>query len=250
MTQWYEALFTNYAKNYDQESFTQGTQTEVDFLEAETGYNKSATFLDLGCGTGRHSIELAKRGYTVTGIDLSENMLNRAKEKACEAGVKVSFIRADARDFHFSQSFDRVVMLCEGGFSLMETDEMNFSILKNAANVLKPGGKFIFTCLNALFPLFHSIDDFVTAGTFGVQKSNFDLMQFRDFSTYTIPDDDGKEMVLTCNERYYAPSEIRFMLHLLGFSKVEIFGPQIGLFDRNRLLHTEDYEMLIVAQKD
>lgn len=249
MTQWYEALFTNYAKNYDKECFTQGTIKEVDFLEKEIGYNKSIKILDIGCGTGRHSIELAKRSYSVKGLDLSENMLDKAKEKAKQAGVNVEFVKADARNFHFPESYDMAIMLCEGGFSLMETDEMNFAILKNAFEAIKKGGKFIFTCLNALFPLFHSVKELVDNGTKGVHEGTFDTMQFRDFSTYTIPDDDGVEMILKCNERYYAPSEIMFMLKLLGFSKVEIFGPQIGLFDRERPLHTNDYEMLVVAEK-
>lgn len=249
MKPWYEALFTNYANQYDKESFTQGTQSEVDFIEAELNYQKDATILDIGCGTGRHAIELARRGYKVTGIDLSDNMLERARAKALDAGVKVDFQKADARDFHFDQQFNQVIMLCEGAFSLMETDEMNFQILKNAASVLAPGGKFIFTCLNALFPLYHSVKDFVDQGTSGVHEMNFDLLQFRDFSTYTIPDDDGVEMVLQCNERYYAPSEISFMLKLLGFKDIGIFGAEIGLMSRESVLRTDHYELLIVAVK-
>jgi len=249
MKQWYEALFTNYAQKYDQESFTTGTITEVDFLEQEIAFQKSHRILDIGCGTGRHSIELAKRGYSVKGIDLSENMLNRAKEKASEAAVSIDFEQADARNFHFPGQFDLAIMLCEGAFSLMETDEMNFAILKNAAEALKPGGKFIFTCLNALFPLFHSVKEFVDQGTSGTQEGSFDVMQFRDFSTYNITNDLGENMVLKCNERYYAPSEITFMLNLLGFAKIEIFGCEIGLYSRENKLETSDFELLIVAEK-
>ena len=69
--QWYETLFENYAKTYDKESFTQGTSGECDFLEQELNHNKLLKILDVGCGTGRHSIELTKRGYSVTGIDFS-----------------------------------------------------------------------------------------------------------------------------------------------------------------------------------
>jgi len=68
---WYEELFENYANNYEKESFTQGTIGECDFLEKEIEYNKQVKILDIGCGTGRHSIELAKRGYELVGIDLS-----------------------------------------------------------------------------------------------------------------------------------------------------------------------------------
>jgi len=80
----YEELFTNYARTYDPESFTTGTLGEVDFLEKEFGFDKSKNILDIGCGTGRHAMELAKRGYRVTGIDLSENQLERARQKARE----------------------------------------------------------------------------------------------------------------------------------------------------------------------
>ena len=82
MKQWYEKLFENYGQKYDNESFTQGTIGECDFIETEISFDKKTDILDIGCGTGRHSIELAKRGYNVTGIDLSDAMLIRAKEKA------------------------------------------------------------------------------------------------------------------------------------------------------------------------
>ncbi len=70
MKKWYEELFADYANTYDKESFTKGTIQEVNFIEEEIEYDKSKTILDIGCGTGRHAIELAKRGYKVTGIDL------------------------------------------------------------------------------------------------------------------------------------------------------------------------------------
>ncbi|MBN1871843.1 MAG: class I SAM-dependent methyltransferase, partial [Candidatus Omnitrophica bacterium] len=160
MKQWYESLFENYAKKYDQECFVQGTIGECDFIEEEIDRDKSLRIIDIGCGTGRHSIELAKRGYNITGIDLSESQLKWAREKAKEQDVEIVFERHDARDLPFKAEFDLAIMLCEGGFSLMETDEMNFEILKNATKALKSKGKLIFTTLNGLFPLFHSVNEF------------------------------------------------------------------------------------------
>ena len=82
MKKWYEELSDNYAGTYDRESFTHGTVGEVDFIEGEIRRDKSATILDIGCGTGRHAVELAKRGYNVTGIDLSVSQIDKARAKA------------------------------------------------------------------------------------------------------------------------------------------------------------------------
>ena len=95
MAQWYETLFANYGQAYDKECFTQGTVGEVDFVERELGSDRSKLILDIGCGTGRHAIELAGRGYGVTGFDLSEGQIRRAREKAAAAGVAVD----DAAEF-------------------------------------------------------------------------------------------------------------------------------------------------------
>jgi SAM-dependent methyltransferase len=253
MKQWYEALFENYGVKYDDECFTQGTIGECDFIEKEIGYNKAKKILDIGCGTGRHTIELTRRGYNVVGIDLSESQLKRAKEKASEQNLKIVFQQRDARKITFSHEFDLGIMLCEGAFPLMETDEMNFQILRNAANALKPGGKLIFTTLNGLFPLFHSVKDFLDSNTKeGNAKCgsvSFDLMTFRDHSTTQFEDDLGNKKELQCNERYYVPSEITWMLKTLDFKTVDIYGSKLGAFSRTDKLTTEDFEMLVIAEK-
>lgn len=253
MKPWYEELFENYGMKYDRESFVQGTIGECDFIEKEIGYDKATRILDIGCGTGRHSIELAKRGYSVVGIDLSESLLKRAKEKATEQKVQVVFQKHDARNLPFLNEFDLVIMICEGAFSLMETDEMNFQILQNAANALVPKGKLIFTTLNALFPLYHSVKDFFDSntkeGNANTASLSFDLMTFREHSTVNVEDDLGNKKELQCNERYYVPSEITWLLRTLNFRTVDMYGAKLGAFSRNDKLSTEDFEMLIIAEK-
>lgn len=251
MTQWYEQLFKNYANKYEQEPFTQGTLSEVDFIEKEINSDRSLRILDIGCGTGRHAIELARRGYSIVGVDLSETQLKRGRENAARSKVSVKFVAADARKLTFRREFELAIMLCEGAFPLMETDEMNFEILKNASNALTEHGKLIFTTLNGLYPLFHSVKDFINGHYENdVSKNNsFDLMTFRDLSENEITDDDGKAMLLKCNERYYVPSEITWQLKSLGFTVVDILGCELGAWKRGRTLTTEDFEMLVVAAK-
>jgi hypothetical protein len=142
-------------------------------------------------------------------------------------------------------------MICEGSFPLMETDEMNFAILQNAYNSIKPGGKFIFTTLNGLFPLFHSVKDFINNAEQREAsiENTFDLMTFRDQSTFETADDDGNKMILSCNERYYVPSEINWLLKSIGFTNILICGCKLGAWNTDDKLSTEDYEMLVIAEK-
>jgi ubiquinone/menaquinone biosynthesis C-methylase UbiE len=252
MKQWYETLFENYARTYDKETFTQGTIQEVHFIEQEIGADKKKRILDIGCGTGRHAVELAKRGYIVTGIDLSESQLKRAREKAEEAGVNIQFNHGDARSLTLENEYDVALILCEGGFALMENDEMNFAILQGAAKALKSGGICILTTLNALFPLAHSIEEFMNSNSVKGSSSshNFDILTLRDTSTLEIANDNGQVRTLHCNERYYMPSEITWMMKSLHYSKIEIFGCQVGNFSRNIPLTPNNYEMLVIAKTE
>jgi len=247
---WYQELFKNYAKTYENEVFTQGTVGEVDFIEKEIKEDKKCRILDVGCGTGRHALELAKRGYQVTGVDLSENMLNRAREKATSAGVHIDFQLADARNLQFEDEFDLVIIICGGAFPLMETDQMNYQILESAARALKKDGKLIFTTMNGLFPLFHSVQDFINSNIVEGESSenHFDLMTFREKSKMEVVDDSGATRILECDERYYVPSEITWLLQSLDFRKIDIYGCKLGEFSRDEPLTTDDYEMLIIAE--
>jgi 2-polyprenyl-3-methyl-5-hydroxy-6-metoxy-1,4-benzoquinol methylase len=251
MKKWYEELFTDYAKTYDQEAFTKGTLQEVGFIEKEIRKDKRIRILDVGCGTGRHAIELARRGYAVTGLDLSPSQLERAGEKARAAGVSVAFIRKDARRFDFHGRFGLVIMLCEGGFSLMETDAMNFRILENCAKSLRKGGKLIFTTLNALYPLVTSLKAILNEGAVGTKTSaiTFDVATLREHSVMEAVDDNGKKKTLRCSERFYVPSELTWMLTTLGFRKVEVFGGTIGKFSRKTKPSPNEFELLVVAEK-
>jgi len=251
--QWYESLFENYARKYDNESFTQGTLGECDFIEQELNFKKNLQIIDVGCGTGRHAVELTRRGYSVTGIDLSESQLEMARKKAKENNLEIKFLRYDARNLPFEKEFDVAIMLCEGGFPLMETDEMNFEILRNVSKALKDKSRLIFTTLNGLFPLIHSVNDFhaegAVEGNAVYDSKSFDLMTFRDYNITTFTDDDGVQKELECNERYYIPSEITWLLKSVGFTNIEIFGARIGAYSREDKLTTEDFEMLVVASR-
>jgi hypothetical protein len=74
-------------------------------------------------------------------------------------------------------------------------------------------------------------------------------MTFHDHNITEVEDDGGNKKKLECNERYYVPSEITWLLKTLGYTKIEIFGAKLGAFSRNDKLTTEDFEMLVIAEK-
>jgi SAM-dependent methyltransferase len=239
---WYRQVFADFARAYDEQPFTQGTVGEVDFFEREIGGDRSARILDLGCGTGRHAVELARRGYQVVGIDLSPGQLARAREKAADAGVEVDFREGDARYLTFSEEFDLVLLVCEAAFPLMETDLDNYRILEAAARALRPGGRLILTTLNALQPLGQ-----LARGE--QMESDFDPLTLRNRFQFSFITDSGEPITVDADERYYLPSEITWLLQQAGVREVEIFGCDLGAFGRGRALDRNDMEMLVVGVK-
>ena len=251
MKKWYEELFTDYADAYDRQPFTQGTPGECDFIEKEIAGDRTMAILDIGCGTGRHAIELARRGYRVTGVDLSPSQIEAARTKAAAAGVPVDFRVGDARTLDFHGEFGLALLLCEGAFPLMETDEMNFAILRGAARALPPGGKLILTTLNGLFPLRRSAGPFESENLVegaGAGR-DFDLLTFRMRSRLSTFDDHGRPIALDYDERWYVPSELTWLLKQAGFAAVDIFGANLGAFSRSDPLTADNFEILAVVTK-
>lgn len=80
-------------------------------------------------------------------------------------------------------------------------------------------------------------------------NSSFDLMTFRDHNTTEFMDDAGKRMTLECNERYYMPSEITWLLKSLGYLTIDIYGAKLGEYSRKDKLTPKDFEMLVIGEK-
>ena len=79
---------------------------------------------------------------------------------------------------------------------------------------------------------------------------SFDLMTFREHNIINVEDDHGNKKELHCNVRYYVPSEITWLLRTLNFKTVDIYGAKLGAFSRNDKLSNDDFEMLVIAQKE
>jgi len=236
MKQWYEQLYEGFS-TYGDEPFTKNTIKEVDFIVRIMGGDRGNKILDVGCGNGRHALELARRGFAVTAIDLSESMLELGRKAAELEGLNVQFEKQDARTMNFPRPFDAAIMLCEGGFSLMESDEMDQRILTNIFRALKTDGILIMTAPNAIFMLSNK------------SNRNFSVITFRESFKLekTIPG--GRTKMLDCNQRYYTCPELRKMLMDSGFTHVDFFSCNRNGYSRKRPPTMSHFEFGAIAEK-
>ncbi|MDW8288418.1 MAG: class I SAM-dependent methyltransferase, partial [Flammeovirgaceae bacterium] len=141
-------IFDIYSEYYDLLYKDKDYQKESEYIhQLIQQYHPSAqTLLNLGCGTGRHDYELAKVGYKITGIDLSDKMINKAIENTPHhLKDKVKFFQGDARNSNLNEKFDVVLALFHV-MSYQTTNEDISAFFNTAKNHLKPEGIFIFDC--------------------------------------------------------------------------------------------------------
>ena len=123
--------------------WSQWTTEDVDFISKCAAITSPARILDLACGTGRHSLELARRGHSVVAVDLEEKLLAVGRAEASRAGLAVNFIHADVRDLSFDSRFDIVLNIWEGAIGYLENDRENERHFEVIARALVAGGHHI-----------------------------------------------------------------------------------------------------------
>ncbi len=146
---WFEEWFESplYEKLYAHRDEAEAKRL-VQLLNKILQLNNCKKLLDLACGRGRHSLNLAEKGYEVTGIDLSKQAIKRAKKKAEKRNLEnVQFFVHDMRE-SLNEKFDAVVNLFTG-FGYFSSDEENEGVIENVARMLKKNGIFVIDFLNA-----------------------------------------------------------------------------------------------------
>lgn len=137
---WYKKIWTLGILDM---SWVEYTKEEVDFVIEALQLRGNERILDLACGFGRHSLELAHRGYSVVGVDITEEYIKEAQRLAKESQLEIDFICADLRGVLFNAEFDVVLNLADGAIGYLENEEENLRIFDLIASALKPGGKHL-----------------------------------------------------------------------------------------------------------
>lgn len=221
---WWEELFgDDYLRTMDKVD-TKVVRKECDFIEDRLGLEKGAVMLDLACGPGAHAVELASRGYSVVGYDLSLAMLARAADEAQDRGQKLNFLQGDMREMAFEDTFDGVYCW-QTSFGYFD-DEKNVNVLQRIHRSLRKGGMLLLDVINHDYvaPRQPSLVWFEGEGCVCMDEMSVDFFTSRLRVKRTVMFEDGRAREVDYAIRLYALHELGKMLHECGFKVIEVTG--------------------------
>ena len=201
------------------------TVSEVDHLVRLLDLRPPLKVLDLGCGQGRHSIELARLGFEVTGVDLSRSLLRIAAERAHAAGVTVRWLEGDMRTPPVGpEEFDLVLNLFTS-FGYFDDEEDNAAVLRAAAQALRPGGQLVLELLNGdrFVREFQPREWFTMGETTVLDERHLDLERKR-LKVHRTVVREGEEERSYHSLRLYGGAEIEALARAASFARVDLFG--------------------------
>jgi len=225
---WWRTWFgPSYLALYD-EYLAERTPVEIDQLEALLSLRPPRQILDLPCGQGRHAIELAGRGYDVTGVDLSPFLLKIAGDRARAEGVRVRWLSGDMRQPIAGERFDVVLNLFTSlGYFAEEADDQK--VVNAAAAMLLPGGRFVLELMNGerLMARFQEREWFTVGQAAVVERRSLDRAARRMVVERTVTTPHDTEVNLHA-VRLYAGGDVEAMLRAAGFDRVDFYGDWSG----------------------
>lgn len=246
--QWYRKIWTLDIQNM---GWVEETQNQVDFLVSALGINGNERILDLGCGFGRHSIELAKRGCSVVGIDITKDYIDEAKKNALANNLSAEFFHSDIRDIEFHDEFDFVINMADGVIGYLENDEENRKIFIQASKALRKGGKQLIDVGNGDYARKYFPKRHWSVGHTSISLADFDWDEANSLMYYGgLEIEYGKEpsrpMEIYCNPtRLYGVSELSALFDGIGMK----YKRGYGNFDMRTDATSDVFQIQVVAEK-
>lgn len=230
--EWFEEFFTELPNEFWRRmTSAEQTRSEVDAIVARTGLTPPATVLDVACGSGRHVVEFAGRGYDVTGVDVSNEALTHAARSASDKGVPITVHRRDMRDLSDLGRFDLILLL---GNSLGYLPEPGLQQLIAAlAAATKPGGWLVLDCnvaAESILPGFRPDGDrapMVAGDITADVDTAYDVLTSCVRTTYTFVQGE-RRVVATALHHVYTAGHIVYLVRTHGFDRVTAAGDPDG----------------------
>lgn len=230
MKQWHEEdnFWETFAPVLFHPKRLEKTKEEVDNILSLLKINPPASLLDLCCGPGRHSLELARRGFSVTGVDRTKTYLEKARKLAKKEHLKAEFIQKDMRKFCKPNTFDVAINLFTsfGYFNDPKDDE---KVLKNVHRSLKQKGIFLIDLMGkeVVARIFEERGWFEVEGSIILEERKV-CKDWSWIENRWILIKDGKKEEYTVSHRLYSASELSALLRECGFESVKIYGDLAG----------------------
>jgi len=207
------------------------TPAAVDQLLALAPLAPGARVCDLCCGPGRHSLELSRRGFRVTGVDRTAGYLEEARRRAEAEGLEIEFVLDDMRRFRRPAAFDAAINLFTS-FGYFEDPVDDLRVLENLHASLRPGGSLVMDLVGkeVVARVFRErdwswIDE--TEGTRLLEEHRLSADWGMTENTWTLLGP-GREQVMRFSHRLYAGTELAALLRRAGFGEVTLFGAMSG----------------------
>jgi SAM-dependent methyltransferase len=221
---WWRTWFgPRYLALYD-ETLMERTPAEIDRLEALLRLRPPERILDLPCGQGRHAIELARRGYQVTGMDISPYLIEIARERAGAAGVQVRWLTGDMRQPIAGATFDLILNLFTS-FGYFAEDDDDRQVLAAAASMLRPGGRFVLEVINGerVMANFEGRGWFTVGQSAVMEARTLDRPSQRMVVERTVSTPADTETSVHTLRLYTGP-QLEAAMRQAGFNRVELHG--------------------------
>jgi cyclopropane fatty-acyl-phospholipid synthase-like methyltransferase len=220
------------------------TEKEIDFVESELALRPGARLLDMGCGFGRHSLELARRGYDVVGVDPSGAMIKAALQTAEEATISVEFRRERGEQFTTETPFDAAICLFTSLGQISAQGENN-DLVQQVGAALKPGGQFMVEVpqRDATVRQLKASDKFGDGERYTAVSRHFDHQNHSATEIFRLVSPEYSQ-TYTLRYRLYDRGTLLSLLTDAGFTVQSVFGNYEG-----EPLTDEHLFMLVVGQK-
>jgi len=218
---WFNPVAAFVGPAYLRNAFTKGTVQEIDFLVEALGLRPGMRVLDAGCGPGRHTLELARREIAVVGVDTSPDFL--ALARAAAGDLPVEFCEVDVRELEYSEVFDAVICLCQGGFGLLGGDDAELDVVARFTAALRPGGRLALSAFSSYFVVRHLEPD-----------EKFDADTGVNHERAVVRDSTGRERTFDLWTTCYTPRELRLVAARAGLTVDGVFGVHPGRYARER----------------